>query len=120
MKKLFLSLLLSTLTALAAHAQNMSYNGSKQDIIIDVRTPIEFAFSHINGAVNIPLERLNEGIRSVQGIHKDSKILLYCRSGSRSEKAREILENQGFRHVQNGGGMNDLGKLLKPCTKQYC
>lgn len=120
MKKLFIALLISALTAFAAHAQTVSYNGVRQDIIIDVRTPMEFVFGHINGAINIPLERLDAGIQSAQGVHKNSRILLYCRSGQRSEKGRIMLEKHGYKYVLNGGGMEELKQNLKSCDKQYC
>jgi len=120
MKKLFLTLLIASLTAMAAQAQTMTYKGIQQDIIIDVRTPIEFAFGHINGAVNIPLERIEAGIQSEKGIHKDSRILLYCRSGRRSETARQMLVKQGYKYVLNGGGMGEAKQALKSCDIQIC
>jgi len=113
MKKLFLALLISALTVLAAHAQTVSYNGVRQDVIIDVRSPVEFALGHIDGAINIPLDRIEADIQSVPGIHKNSRILLYCRSGQRSETARKILEKQGYKYVLNGGDMELLKQALK-------
>ncbi len=113
MRKFFLTLLLSALTTLVVHAQSVSYNGVRQDVIIDVRTTEEFAAGHINGAVNIPLDRLDSGIQTIQGLRKDSRILLYCRSGQRSEAARKLLEKQGFQHVTNGGSISELQKNLK-------
>lgn len=120
MNKIFFSLLIATLTALTAQAQIVPYSGIRQDIIIDVRTPVEFAFGHINGAVNIPLERIEAGVEAEKGIHKDSRILLYCRSGQRSETARKMLEKQGYKYVLNGGGMGELKQAMKSCDKQTC
>ena len=120
MVKMFISLLIYALTAVSAHAQAVAYNGVRQDIIIDVRTPIEFAFGHINGAINIPFDRIDADIQAVKSINKDSRILLYCRSGRRSETARTMLEKQGYKYVLNSGGMGETKQTLKSCDKQSC
>ena len=120
MKKLLYTLLLLLIIAITASAQTVSYNGSRQDYLIDVRTPAEFNAAHLYHAVNIPLEQIDSGILSVPGLTKDSHILVYCRSGRRSEAARLLLQRQGFSHVLNGGGMLSLESRLKPCNTTSC
>ena len=75
---------------------------SKGGQLIDVRSPIEFKQGALDGAVNIP-------ITSVQTL-KDNidisrPVLLYCRTGARSEMVKKHLEQLGFNQVHNIGGI---------------
>ena len=75
-------------------------------IILDVRTPEEFADKHIPGAINIP----NETIRTEEIPElpdKDQLILVYCRSGNRSKQASEKLVALGYTNIVEFGGIND-------------
>ena len=74
-------------------------------IILDVRTPEEFADKHIPGAVNIPNETIAaEEIPELPD--KDQLILVYCRSGNRSKQASEKLAVLGYTNVVEFGGIN--------------
>ena len=74
-------------------------------IILDVRTPEEFADKHIPGAVNIPSETIAaEEIPELPD--KDQLILVYCRSGNRSKQASEKLAALGYTNVVEFGGIN--------------
>ena len=74
-------------------------------IILDVRTPEEFADKHIPGAVNIPNETIAaEDIPELPD--KDQLILVYCRSGNRSKQASEKLAALGYTNVVEFGGIN--------------
>ena len=74
-------------------------------IILDVRTPEEFADKHIPGAVNIPNETITaEEIPELP--NKDQLILVYCRSGNRSKQASEKLAALGYTNVVEFGGIN--------------
>jgi rhodanese-related sulfurtransferase len=64
-------------------------------VILDVRTPEEFAQGHVPGAKNIPHDQLANRIAEVMG-DKDKEIVLYCRSGRRAGMAAEILKANGF------------------------
>ena len=75
-------------------------------IILDVRTPEEFADKHIPGAVNIPNETIAaEEIPELPD--KDQLILVYCRSGNRSKQASEKLAALGYTNVVEFGGINN-------------
>lgn len=76
--------------------------------IIDVRSPQEFAAGHLKGALNIPLDQIQQKIDSVEGLEKSSEVLVYCLSGARSAAACSILAQQGFKRVLNGGSMATL------------
>ena len=120
MKK-FIPLLLSVLflagCALPA-GQEVSYRQISMDeaitmmeeessyIILDVRTPEEFADKHIPGAINIPNETIStEEIPELPD--KDLLILVYCRSGNRSKQASEKLAALGYTNIVEFGGIND-------------
>lgn len=89
-------------------------------MIIDVRTPEEFAVGHIDGAINIPVDLIGQGIQSIKGLKKESAILVYCRSGRRSGIAKTTLEQNGFKRILDGGGMESLAHNLKTCTNKVC
>jgi phage shock protein E len=120
MMKLILKFALLALLAFAAHAGEVTFEGTKPQAIIDVRTPAEFAAGHIDGAVNIPYEGIAQGIGALKDLSKDSAILLYCQSGRRAGVAKATLEHQGYTKVINGGGIAALEKALKLCPAQGC
>ncbi|WP_374601329.1 rhodanese-like domain-containing protein [Arenimonas sp.] len=62
-------------------------------ILLDVRTPEEFAQGHLPGAVLIPHDQLAERLDE---INRDRWVLVYCRSGKRATTAQEILEEAGI------------------------
>lgn len=68
-------------------------------VIIDVRTKEEYQEEHIQNAINIPYDELEEKI----SISKDQMIFVYCRSGSRSKIAYETLTNLGYQVYDLGG-----------------
>ncbi len=69
-------------------------------IIIDVRTPEEFANEHIENAVN--LDYYSEKFRDeLNKLDKEKIYLIYCRSGNRSGKALNIMKELAFREVYN-------------------
>lgn len=70
----------------------------KQDtsmVILDVRTPEEFAAGHVPGAINIPYTHLPARISEVADA-ADKDIVLYCTVGVRAEKGAERLRENGF------------------------
>lgn len=75
-------------------------------IILDVRTPEEFAEKHIPNAINVPNENIgNDDIPELP--NKDQMILVYCRSGNRSKQASEKLVKLGYTNIYEFGGIND-------------
>lgn len=72
--------------------------------LIDVREPHELAISHIDGADNIPLGLLAARLKELDSAQE---IVLFCKTGTRSTRALEILISAGFRKVKNlKGGIN--------------
>lgn len=71
-------------------------------VIIDVREPYEFNLGHVDGAINVPPSKLMSADNGLSNIPKDSNIIVYCVTGSRSNMAKNILEQQGFNNIING------------------
>lgn len=76
-------------------------NSDKDVLIIDVRSEYEYEKGHLLNAINLPYyddfkSELNEIID-----YKDKIVLVYCRSGNRSEKAAVKLVDNGFKNVKN-------------------
>jgi rhodanese-related sulfurtransferase len=78
-------------------------------LLVDVRTPEEFASGHLLGAVNVPLSDLqNNLVAWVPRLPRDVPVILQCRSGARSTQAAQILIRAGFTNVLNlDGGIID-------------
>lgn len=75
-------------------------------VILDVRTPMEFAMGAYPHAINIGLDSLPQWAKSFED--KNRKIILYCASGARSSYGVRILKQLGFTQVENGGGLHDM------------
>ena len=87
-------------------------SGERDYILVDVRTPEEYAEGYIPTAVNIPLSEIGENPPTED---RDALIILYCRSGNRSGQAQRILEGLGYTNVHNFGGIIDWsGETVEP------
>ncbi|GAB4451128.1 MAG: hypothetical protein OHK0036_11100 [Bacteroidia bacterium] len=73
--------------------------------IIDVRTPAEFHSGHPKGALNIPLQNLENKIKDIKKMKQP--VLVCCASGMRSASAKAILEKHGI-EVHNAGPWTNL------------
>lgn len=78
-------------------------------ILIDVRTEEEFATSHLEDSINIPVDEILDGVMNL-GIKKEDSIIVYCNSGNRSIGGYRELKNNGYKNVY------DLGSISK-CEK---
>jgi rhodanese-related sulfurtransferase len=77
----------------------------KNSVIIDVRTVGEFNSGAIDGAINIPLDELENRLDLVRNY---DEIIVYCQSGGRSARATQLLKNAGFVNVTDGGGIQQM------------
>ena len=79
-------------------------------LLLDVRTPEEFAEGHVEGAINIDhgevAGRMDE-IRELVGGDMHKPVVVYCRSGKRAGLAKQDLVDAGFDRVTNLGGLSD-------------
>jgi len=82
-------------------AYNMITNGSYPNLVaLDVRTQNEYDSGHIYGAVWIPHTELEARIGELAS-HEDHEIIVYCKSGSRSVTASEVLDSHNFTKIYN-------------------
>lgn len=73
------------------------------NVCIDVREPAEFAAGHVQGAVNIPPAVLMQGEPAVlRDLARDTALIVYCHSGSRSNASIPFLKAFGFTNITNG------------------
>lgn len=72
--------------------------------VVDVREPAEYAFGHIPNAISIPLGEIEE---KTNELSNNKKILVVCRTGSRSDLAAQKLANKGFDVINVVPGMSE-------------
>lgn len=74
-------------------------------VVVDVRTPAEFAEGHLEGAVNIDVENQVDFAAALISLPKDQPYVVYCRSGNRSAAATQQMVDAGFTDVTDAGGL---------------
>lgn len=80
-------------------------------IIVDVRTAGEFSSGHIQGSINIPVERISHSVAKLKA--KKKPVITCCASGMRSATAKSILQSNGIAEVYNGGSWHGLNRKIK-------
>ena len=90
---------------ISAQEAKSRMDADRSVIVLDVRTPEEYAEKHIPGSVLIPLDTIG---RDAPKALPDKKrtILVYCRSGRRSAIAAKTLADMGYLSVFDFGGIN--------------
>lgn len=81
-------------------------------VLLDVRTEEEYRSGHIDGSINLPLDR----IAGIGNIVKNKNIPLYvhCLSGGRSRQAVSYLKQMGYTNATNIGGISGYrGKVIR-------
>jgi rhodanese-related sulfurtransferase len=83
------------------------------DQVIDVRTPAEHAGGHLQGAVlaDVTAPGFEQALANLD---RTLPTYVYCRSGSRSQRAAEEMREMGFTHVVNVGGFDQLAGAGAP------
>jgi phage shock protein E len=89
--KSFLKMLLGARRVDSAEARRLVVEGA---VLLDVRSPSEYAEGHIEGAVNVPLLELGDRLAELGTPGR--VVVAYCRSGVRSAWAVQRLERAGF------------------------
>ncbi len=83
-------------------------------VIIDVRSPGEFAGGHVEGAVNLPIDSISEtDVLKLTSNDKDKPVILYCRSGGRASSVQSRMEQWGFTSVYNLKTQSGVEKALQ-------
>ena len=89
-----------SINALASKRSDIAWQALEQGaVLIDVRTASEYRADHIEGAVNMPLSSLS---KLANVIDRDKTVVVYCRSGSRSNASIQILKKMGYTNLVNG------------------
>lgn len=90
----------------------------KDYIVIDTREPFEYNQSHVDGAVNISTMEFMSGTlpQQLQDVPKDTKLILYCRTGQRSNTCSMILKQFGFTNIINGISEGRVRQMLQNDT----
>ena len=86
-------------------------------VLIDVREPHEYQIARIPGARLIPLGELPKHLNE---LNPDADIVAHCKTGGRSQKAVDLLKQNGFRHVRNmTGGITAWSDKVDPTVPKY-
>ncbi|KAI0609878.1 PspE Rhodanese-related sulfurtransferase [Pyrenophora tritici-repentis] len=92
-----------------------------RDLLIDVRTPAEYATGHLTSdlspTLNIPYQDISTLVDVYATTHnitvdKNDRITLYCRSGRRSDIACRELKQLGYANVRDIGGLEEARRVL--------
>ncbi len=81
-------------------------------LVIDVRTPEEWGRGHLLSATRLDWQSIANMIGTLAE-SVDQKIVLYCHSGNRSGKAKDILNEMGYTNVVNAGSVAEAQNLLQ-------
>lgn len=87
-------------------------------IVVDVRKPGEYSSEHVDGAINIPLDYINENLAEFS---KDKEFFIHCEGGYRSMTAASILKSRGWENFKEvEGGFNSIKETDIPTTDYVC
>ena len=95
----------------STQAEQAAKRGLSGAILLDVRSPEEYASGYLQGARNIPHDRIEAEIAAVAP-DKSAQVILYCRSGRRANTALETMHAKGYTNVSNYGGLEDAQERL--------
>ncbi|MDF2449742.1 MAG: sulfurtransferase [Bacteroidota bacterium] len=106
--------MLSAIKNLFGNSSQLNEYLHNNALIVDVRTPHEFASGHIQGSINIPLDAMDSVTKKLK---PQDHIIVCCRSGTRSAMAMGILKSKGYKNVVNGGGWQSLNLTKQSLEK---
>jgi len=89
---------------------------TRKDVLLDVRTPEEYATGHLEDAQNVDYR--GNFAEELKNWNKNKVYYLYCASGNRSGKAARLLQENGFKHVYSIGGLPALQEAGLPVEKE--
>ena len=89
------------------------YQKNEEALLIDVRIKAEYLNGHIEEAILLPLDEIDQNAAQVLN-DKNQVIFVYCRSGNRSQQAAQKLVDLGYTHIIEIGGIIDyVGEIVK-------
>ncbi len=117
-KNLILAVLIISLSACNTRAVAAEASrGEMKEIVVDpettlvdVRIPEQFSEKTVEGAINIPLAKIEENL---DFLRKQKNIVLFCNSGRQSAEAIEILKKNGITNVYNAKNVQNVTAIIK-------
>lgn len=108
MLKLKFAVVLAACVALlvGCASEDLTPSNASIDVVVDVRTPAEFAAGHIAGAINIDVES-GDFSNAIVSLDKSATYIVYCHSGRRSAIAADQMKAAGFT-VLDGGAIDAM------------
>lgn len=100
-----LAILLASVFGLTACSSSASAPLPANAVVIDVRTPEEYAAGHLKGAVNIDVQSIDFD-NQIGALPKSGNYVVYCHSGNRSAPAAARMGELGYSHVTDAGAMS--------------
>jgi adenylyltransferase/sulfurtransferase len=90
-------------------------------LLLDVRNPNEAEIAHIEGAVLVPLDRIDSGeaIEEVRRLAANRQLYVHCKLGGRSAKALIALARHGIEGINVAGGIDAWSKEVDPSVPRY-
>lgn len=98
--------------ALMFHMTESTFAGQQNNIIVDVRTPAEYAEDHVPNSLNIDFYN-PQFLAQLAKLDRSKSYSLYCRSGNRSGQALQIMKQLGFEKVENLGSLDEAKATLR-------
>lgn len=113
----FISIAEQTPTITQQEVITLMATPENKTIVLDVRTPEEFAQGHIKGAINISHDQIEKNLSKIIK-NKDQTVVVYCRSGRRAANAENALRIAGFSDLRHLiGDMNGWKAAGLPLEK---
>ncbi len=100
-----LALVLTALFGLTACSSAAPAELPAGTVVVDVRTPDEYASGHLDGAINVDVQSADFDSQ-ISALPKDGAYVVYCRSGSRSSAAAARMADLGFGQVTDAGALS--------------
>lgn len=76
-------------------------------LLIDVRTKEEYEESHLKDAINIQYDEIVQKLSTYGTIDFDTPIIVYCKSGTRSNMAAQTLKEEGYKNIYDLGSIDN-------------
>jgi len=100
-------------------AAEMLCASPKDHLLLDCRTPEEFATCRVDGAVLIPMQEIEDRLAELAGRENDT-IIVQCHHGRRSLRVMSLLRQRGFeKAVSMAGGIDRWSLEIDPTVPRY-
>ncbi len=106
-RRSLLGLAVATAAALAGCSSTPAL--AQGTVVIDVRTPAEYASGHLEGATNIDVSASTFSAR-IRALDPTAPYFVYCHSGNRAAQAITAMKAVGFAHLTNGMGVQEAAR----------